>query len=125
MRSRGNRLCADGMAAGARPDDADVEKRRGLAVRGRRQCAMAPRARRRRPADHAAAVSPCYSGAREARTSDVQLHIRESRDSRSGPSDHPGMTANWEPRTMTKLSDATRNKLKTISTATVATALFK
>src|SRR3978361_2437252 len=26
---------------------------------------------------------------------------------------------------MTKLSDATRNKLKTISTATVATALFK
>src|SRR3981081_1563120 len=35
------------------------------------------------------------------------------------------MTANWEPRTMTKLSDATRNKLKTISTATAATALFK
>src|SRR6266446_3143021 len=35
------------------------------------------------------------------------------------------MTANWEPRTMTKLSDATRDKLKTISTATVATALFK
>ena len=27
--------------------------------------------------------------------------------------------------TMTKLSDATRNKLKTVSTATVATALFK
>ena len=26
---------------------------------------------------------------------------------------------------MTKLSDATRNKLKTVSTATVATALFK
>src|SRR3982074_960796 len=30
-----------------------------------------------------------------------------------------------EEQTMTKLSDATRNKLKTISTATVATALFK
>src|SRR5204862_4519757 len=28
-------------------------------------------------------------------------------------------------RAMTKLSDATRNKLKTVSTATVATALFK
>jgi hypothetical protein len=27
-----------------------------------------------------------------ARTSDVQLHIGESRDSGSGPSDHPGMT---------------------------------
>src|SRR4030095_5524725 len=30
-----------------------------------------------------------------------------------------------EGNTMTKLSDATRDKLKTISTATVATALFK
>ena len=34
---------------------------------------------------------------------------------------HPGMTN----EAMTKLSDATRNKLKTVSTATVATALFK
>src|SRR5205814_6706256 len=29
------------------------------------------------------------------------------------------------PKTMSKLSDATRNKLKSVSTATVATALFK
>ena len=28
----------------------------------------------------------------EASNSDVQLHIGESRDSGSGPSDHPGMT---------------------------------
>ena len=34
------------------------------------------------------------------------------------------MTRIWK-RHMTKLSDATRNKLKTVSTATVATALFK
>src|ERR1700682_5077407 len=33
-----------------------------------------------------------HSGARAARTSDVLLHIGESRDSGSGPSDHPGMT---------------------------------
>src|SRR5207244_8094624 len=32
-------------------------------------------------------------------------------------------TLGWEP--MTNLSDATRNKLKTVSTATVATALYK
>ena len=32
-------------------------------------------------------------GRATARTSDVQLHIGESRDSGSGPSDHPGMTA--------------------------------
>src|ERR1700724_381767 len=31
----------------------------------------------------------------------------------------------WDGKTMTKLSDATRNKLKTVSTATVATALYK
>src|ERR1700730_12634786 len=79
----------------------------------------------RRSASRRFIESRRHSGAREARTSDVQLHIGESRDSGSGPSDHPGMTANWEPRTMTKLSDATRDKLKTISTATVATALFK
>src|SRR5260370_10510823 len=48
----------------------------------------------------------------------------ESRDSGSGPSDHPGMTT-LGPTNMSKLSDAARNKLKTISTATVATALFK
>src|SRR5258707_2134101 len=48
----------------------------------------------------------------------------ESRDSGSGPSDHPGMTT-FGTEAMTKLSDATRDKLKTISTATVATALFK
>src|SRR5450631_1889325 len=34
----------------------------------------------------------CHSGARAARTSDVLSHIGESRDSGSGPSDHPGMT---------------------------------
>jgi hypothetical protein len=39
-------------------------------------------------------------------------------------SHRPGMTA-WERHHMTKLNDATRNKLKTVSTATVATALFK
>src|SRR5450759_1468375 len=38
-----------------------------------------------------------HSGAREARTSDVQLHIGESRDSGSGPSDHPGMTFTSKP----------------------------
>ena len=42
----------------------------------------------------------------------------------------PGLDANARPgmtrgATMTKLSDATRDKLKTVSTATVATALFK
>src|SRR5215216_3208281 len=36
----------------------------------------------------------------------------------------PGMTTTGI-RTMPKLSDATRNKLKSVSTATVATALFK
>src|ERR1700675_192057 len=35
----------------------------------------------------------------------------------------PRMTRGW--KTMTKLTDATREKLKTVSTATVATALFK
>src|ERR1700712_3093576 len=35
----------------------------------------------------------CHSGAmRQHRTSGVQLHPGESRDSGSGPSDHPGMT---------------------------------
>ena len=38
---------------------------------------------------------------------------------------HARNDRNWEMETMTKLTDATRNKLKTVSTATVATALFK
>src|ERR1700681_4003545 len=38
-----------------------------------------------------------HSGARGARTSDVQLHIGESRDSGSGPADHPGMTFTLKP----------------------------
>jgi hypothetical protein len=49
-------LRAHAMAARSRPDDIDVGQRRHLAVRGRRQCAMAAGARQRRPADHAAAV---------------------------------------------------------------------
>jgi heme/copper-type cytochrome/quinol oxidase subunit 4 len=36
---------------------------------------------------------PSFRGDAEHRTSDVRLHIGESRDSGSGPSDHPGMTA--------------------------------
>jgi regulator of RNase E activity RraA len=35
------------------------------------------------------------------------------------------MTNEKSEQVMSKLSDATRNKLKTVSTATVATALFK
>jgi len=39
-----------------------------------------------------------HSGAmRQHRTSDVQLHIGESQDSGSGPSDHPGMTLEINP----------------------------
>ena len=38
---------------------------------------------------------------------------------------HPGMTKDNSEQAMTKLSDATRAKLETVSTATVATALFK
>src|SRR5450759_3739358 len=33
-----------------------------------------------------------FRGASKTRISDVQLHIGESQDSGSGPSDHPGMT---------------------------------
>ena len=33
-----------------------------------------------------------FRGASKTRTSDAQLRIGESRDSGSGPSDHPGMT---------------------------------
>ena len=54
MRSRGRRLRAGAMAARARPDHPAVEDRRHLAVRGRRQRAMAPRARQRRWPRHAA-----------------------------------------------------------------------
>jgi regulator of RNase E activity RraA len=38
---------------------------------------------------------------------------------------HRRMTKDRSEQTMSKLSDATRNKLKTVSTATVATALYK
>src|SRR5665213_632204 len=73
MRSRGRCLRADAMAAGAWPDPFDVSQRRGLDVRGRRQRPVAPGARQRRSADHAAAVvfagtgaiffgAPCRSG---------------------------------------------------------------
>src|ERR1700748_3155761 len=46
-------------------------------------------------------------------------------DSGPGPAGHPGMTTGESEPTMPKLSDATRNKLKSVSTATVATALYK
>src|SRR6202011_4137065 len=42
---------------------------------------------------------------------------------RDGPKDQP--RNDMGTGNMTKLSDATRNKLKTVSTATVATALYK
>ena len=57
MRSRGRGLRADAMAARSWPDPADVGQRRNLAVRGRRQRAVAAGARQRRSADHAAAVA--------------------------------------------------------------------
>ena len=41
LRSGGRSLCADGVAAGARRIAADVGERRGLALRGRRQRAVA------------------------------------------------------------------------------------
>ena len=56
------------------------------------------------------------SGAREARTRNLEIPG-------SMLAHRPGMTTGKDH--MTKLSDATRNKLKTVSTATVATALFK
>jgi hypothetical protein len=37
-----------------------------------------------------------FRGDAKRRTSDVQLHIGESRDSGSGPSGHPGMTAEMD-----------------------------
>ena len=52
------------------------------------------------------------------------IHTRNAHDTGRALSAHPGMTKQ-RGMTMTKLSDATRAKLKTISTATVATALFK
>ena len=56
MRSGDRSLRADAVAARARPDAADVAERRDLAIRGRRQRAVAAGARQRRSADHAAAV---------------------------------------------------------------------
>lgn len=47
------------MAAGARPDHPDVEIGRRLAVRGRRQRAVAACPRYRRSPDHAASVGAC------------------------------------------------------------------
>jgi hypothetical protein len=39
-------------------------------------------------------VTPSFRGDAVASNFDVQLHIGESRGSGSGPSDHPGTTAN-------------------------------
>ncbi len=52
MRSGRRGVRADAMAARSRPDAADVGQGRDLAVRGRRQRAMAAGARQRRSADH-------------------------------------------------------------------------
>ena len=56
MRSGDRRIRPDAMAARARPDHPDVEIGRRLAVRGRRQRAMAACPRYGRSPDHAAAV---------------------------------------------------------------------
>src|SRR6266849_5071476 len=63
MRLRGRELRADAVAARARPDHADVGEGRDLALRGRRQRAMAAGARQRRSPDHAAAVGGARGGA--------------------------------------------------------------
>src|SRR5580692_9203412 len=57
MRFSRRDLCAVKVASGARPDHADVRPRRDLALRGRRQRAVAAGARQRRSPDHAAAVA--------------------------------------------------------------------
>jgi hypothetical protein len=43
---------------------------------------------------HIVMFRPSFRGDAKHRTSDVPLHIGESLDSGSGPSDHPGMTNN-------------------------------
>src|SRR6185437_12896760 len=56
MRSGRRSLRADAMAARSRPDIADRRQWSNLDIRGRRQRAMAPRARQRRSLDSASAV---------------------------------------------------------------------
>src|SRR5271165_375418 len=68
MRLYGRGLRAVTVAARARPDHADVGSRRDLAVRGRRQRAVAAGAGQCRSLDHAAAVSCAWPRAASALT---------------------------------------------------------